>query len=143
MVAVLAPITSVNGQSASEPVREQLLNGLKIFLWERPGDPNVMLKLRINSGAAFDLAGKDGMMALLADVLFPDPTAFEYVRDQLGGKLEVVTTYDSIEVSISGNGNEFERMVELLRNATVATQLTPKMSRDFEKKGSNNFPRRR
>jgi zinc protease len=125
IVAVLAPITSVNGQSASEPVREQLLNGLKIFLWERPGDPNVMLKLRINSGAAFDLAGKDGMMALLADVLFPDPTAFEYVRDQLGGKLEVVTTYDSIEVSISGNGNQFERMVELLRNATVATQLTP------------------
>src|ERR1700758_3138687 len=91
---VIAATVPVNGQLASGPDHEQLLNGLTIFLWERGGDQNVMLKLRINSGAAFDRAGRDGLMALLADVLFPDPTAFEYVKEQLGGRLEVVTTHD-------------------------------------------------
>src|SRR5690348_1754130 len=48
-------------QSAPEPRREQLLNGLRILLWSRPADQNVLIKLRVHSGAAFDLAGKEGM----------------------------------------------------------------------------------
>ena len=62
---------AVRAQSAAEPVRENLLNGLTILFWQRPGDQNVIIKLRINSGAAFDLAGKDGLMALLADACGP------------------------------------------------------------------------
>src|SRR6266436_6899198 len=112
------------GQTFAEPEQEQLLNGLKVAIWQRPGDANVLLKLRINSGAAFDLAGKDGTMALLGDVLFPDPATREYVTEQLGGQLEVSTTYDRIDVIISGKASEFERIVELLRGALVTTQLT-------------------
>ena len=112
-------------QTFAEPEQGQLLNGLKVAFWQRPGDANVLLKLRINSGAAFDLAGKDGTMTLLGDVLFPDPATREYFTEQLGGKLEVSTNYDGIDVLISGKASEFERIVEVLRGALVTTQLTP------------------
>jgi zinc protease len=112
-------------QSSGEPVREQLLNGLTVLFSHRPGDPNVLLKLRVRSGAAFDLAGKGGTMALLGDALFPDPATREYVIEQLGGKLEVVTNYDGIDITISGKASELERMADLLRGALVTPQLTP------------------
>src|SRR5437879_10350763 len=98
---VLLPLGTA-AQSVPEPSREQLLNGLKIFFWQRPGDENVVLKLRLNSGAAFDLAGKAGTMALLGDALFPDPATRDYVTEPLGGRLEVVTSHDAIDVAISG-----------------------------------------
>jgi zinc protease len=96
-----------------------------VLFSQRPGDPNVLIKLRVHSCAAFDFAGKGGAMSLLGDILFPDPTTREYVTEQLGGKLDVVTNYDGIDVTISGSASEFERMVEFLRNALVNTQLTP------------------
>ena len=106
-------------ESAAEPRREQLLNGLPILLSYRPGDPQVLMKLRLQSGAAFDLAGREGLMALLGDILFPDPNTREFVRDELGGRLEVTTDYDHIDVTLSGRATEFERLAELLRNALV------------------------
>jgi zinc protease len=112
-------------QSAPPPTREQLLNGLPVLYWQRPGDPNVFIKLRLNSGAAFDLAGKAGTMALMGDAFFPDPATREYVRDELGGRLDVATSYDSIEVIISGKASELERIVELLRNAILGLNLSP------------------
>src|SRR5712692_6641117 len=124
---VLALLISLQAgaQSFPEPAREHLLNGLTVLLWQRPGDANVLLKLRVHSGAAFDLAGKGGTMALLDDALFPDPSTGLYVREQLGGQFELATNYDSIDVTLSGTASEFERMVELLRGALVTTQLTP------------------
>jgi zinc protease len=110
-------------QNAPEPERETLLNGLRILYWQQPGNPNVLLKLRIHSGAAFDLTGKAGMIALLGDALFPDPATREYATEQLGGKLEVTTTYDAIEVTISGKASGLERMIDLLRGAVLTTQL--------------------
>lgn len=124
LLALLIPFQS-GAQSFPEPVREQLLNGLTVLLWQRPGDANVLLKLRVHSGAAFDLAGKGGTMALLDDALFPDPSTGLFVREQLGGQFELATNYDSIDVTLSGSASEFERMVELLRGALVTTQLTP------------------
>jgi len=111
-------------QTYPEPVREQLLNGLTVLFAERPGDPNVLIKLRVESGAAFDLAGKGGTMALLGDVLFPDPVTREYVSEQLGGRLEVSTNHDAIDVTISGRANELERIVDFLRGALVTPQIT-------------------
>ena len=61
-------------QVPSEPERNRLLNGLRVVLLPRPGEQDVLIKLRIHSGAAFDLAGKAGSMALLGDLLFsPTP----------------------------------------------------------------------
>src|SRR6516225_7404815 len=119
--AVAAPATA---QALPEPNRDQLLNGLHVILWQRPGDQNVLVKLRVHSGAAFDLAGKSGLMALLGDALFPDPATREYVTEELRGRLEVITDYDSINITISGRAGELERIIELLRNALVETALT-------------------
>ncbi len=112
-------------QTVPEPSRQQLLNGLRILLWNRPADGNVYLKLRIHSGAAFDLAGKSGTMALLSDALFPDPTTREYFVEELGGRVEVTSDYDGINVTLSGNASNFERIVELLSTALISTELTP------------------
>ncbi|MGZ8846061.1 MAG: M16 family metallopeptidase [Pyrinomonadaceae bacterium] len=112
-------------QTSQSPDREHLLNGLNVFYWQRPGDSDVLLKLRIHSGAAFDLAGKSGTMALLGDAFFPDPATFEYVNSELGGRLEVSTNYDAIEVTLSGKAAQIERLVELLRNAIITLNLSP------------------
>jgi zinc protease len=120
----LAPVKGM-AQSLPELHREQLLNGLRVLLWSRPGDANVYLKLRIHSGAAFDLAGRSGMMALLSDALFSDPTTREYFTDELGGRVEVTSDYDAINVTLTGRAAMFERIIELLRTAVVNTQLTP------------------
>lgn len=115
----------VTGQVTPEPLREQLLNGLRVLIWPRPADPDVLIKLRIHSGAAFDVSGKGGEMALLGDLLFPDPATREYFTEEMAGRLDVETNYDSITVTMQGRASDFERMVEILRTALVATQLTP------------------
>ena len=114
-------------QAPSEPEREQLLNGLRLLFWLKPGSPDVILKLRINSGAAFDLSGKAGEMALLGDILFPDPATIDYFTDEMGGKLDVKVTYDSTTITMVGKAAELERIVEVLRNAILATQFTPEI----------------
>src|SRR5258708_15366550 len=124
LLAMLIPSPAA-AQTFPDPVREHLLNGLTVLLWQRPGDEKVLLKLRVHAGAAFDLPGKGGTMALLDDALFPDPSTGLFVREQLGGQFELATNYDSIDVTLSGTASEFERMVELLRGALVTTQLTP------------------
>src|SRR3989441_1735709 len=63
--------------------------------------------------------------ALPIYALFPDPATREYVAEQLGGKLEVTTGFDAIDITISGKSSEFERLVEFLRGVLVSTQLTP------------------
>lgn len=122
-IAVLGQPLSV--QTSSEPEREQLLNDLRLLFWLKPGNPNVILKLRINSGAAFDLSGKAGQMALLGDMLFPDPATVDYFTDEMAGKLDVSVNYDSITITMVGKAAELEQIVEVLRNALLATQLTP------------------
>jgi zinc protease len=115
----------VPAQVAIEPERGQLLNGLRVLIWPRPGEQDVLLKLRVHSGAAFDLAGKSGTMALLGDILFPDPAAREYFTEEMQGRLNVTTDYDSLTITMQGRAHEFERIVEILRTALVVTQLTP------------------
>src|SRR5438270_10258381 len=112
------------GQSNLEPRREQLLNGLRILLLPRPGDQNVLIKLRVHDGSAFDLAGKEGLMATLADAMF-DQQARNYVTDELGGRLDVTTDYDAINITLAGKASDFNRLLELARNAVMNTQLTP------------------
>jgi zinc protease len=115
---------SAPAQVPMEPEHARLLNGLRVLIWSRPGDQDVLLKLRVHSGAAFDLAGKSGSMALLGDILFPDPTSREYFTE-MQGRLNVTTDYDSLTITMQGRAQEFERIAEILRTALVTTQLTP------------------
>ncbi len=119
-----ASVASVPAQVPMEPEHARLLNGLRVLIWSRPGDQDVLLKLRLHSGAAFDLAGKEGSMALLGDILFPDSTAREYFTE-MQGRLNVSVDYDCLTVTMQGRAHDFERIVEILRTALVTTQLTP------------------
>ena len=110
-----------------QPEREQLLNGLRLLFWLKPGSPEIILKLRINSGAAFDLSGKSGQMAVLGDLLFPDPATIDYFTDEMGGKLNVNVTYDSTTITMVGKADQLEHIVEVLRNALISTQFTPEL----------------
>ena len=111
-------------QSTPAPRREQLLNGLRILLWSRPADQNVLIKLRVHSGAAFDLAGREGLMATLVDAMFDQQTR-DYVTEELGGRMEVVLGYDTIDITLAGRATDFERLLELARNAVTNPQLSP------------------
>lgn len=125
LIFILGQTPAATAQSLPEPHRDDLLNGLRVLMWNRPGDQNVYLKLRVHSGAAFDLAGKSGLMALLSDALFPDPTTREYFTEELGGRLEVTSDFDTINITMTARASNFERIIELLRTAVVSTQLTP------------------
>jgi|SRR5687767_2698906 len=127
VLCFLLAVPATLAQSTNEPQREQLLNGLRLLLWEKPGSSEVLLKLRINSGSAFDLAGKSGQMALLGDLLFPDANTVEYFREEMAGKLEVAVNYDSTTITMVGKTSEFEQIVDTLRAALLATQLTPEV----------------
>lgn len=123
VVSLCLSAANVHAQNPAAPRREQLLNGLRLLLLHRAGDPQVLLKLRINNGAVFDLAGKEGLMTLLGDALFPDDETRRYVEEELNGRLEVNTSYDHIEILLSGRASDFERLVELLRNAVLQMRL--------------------
>jgi zinc protease len=124
-VCLVCVMAQNNHAQTGEPQRDQLLNGLRILLWSRPGDQNVTLKLRIHSGAAFDTSGKAGTMALLGDILFPDPSIHEYFTGEMGGRLDVETDYDAIEITLAGRASEYDRIVDILRAGLVTTPLTP------------------
>ena len=80
------------------------------MLLPRPGDQEVLIKLRVHSGAAFDLAGKAGSAALLGDILFPDQITREYFTEEMQGRLDVKTNYDSVTITMQGRAREFERI---------------------------------
>ena len=124
-LCLLLLASSLCAQQAPQPEREDLLNGLRLLFWPLPGHSEVILKLRINSGAAFDLAGKSGQMALLGDLLFPDPDTVDYFTSEMGGKLDVTVTYDSTTITMVGKAAELEQIVEVLRNGILATPLAP------------------
>ena len=66
-------------------------------------------------------------MALLGDLLFPDPATLDYFTDEMGGKLNVAVTYDSTTITMVGKADQFDHIVEVLRNGLLATQLTPEV----------------
>ena len=107
-----------------QPRREKLLNGLRILLLSRPGDQNVLIRLRVHDGAAFDLANKEGLMATLADAMFDQQTR-DYVTEELGGRIEVTTDYDAVNITLAGKATDFGRLLELARAAMMNVQLTP------------------
>jgi zinc protease len=63
-------------------------------------------------------------MATLADAMFDQQTR-DYVTDELGGRIEVTTGYDSLDITLAGRASDFERLLELARNAVTNPQLTP------------------
>lgn len=113
------------GQTAKvqTPRQEKLLNGLKTLVWSEPGAGKAMVKIRIHNGSAFDPQNKEGVMALLAEVLFPNETAKEFFREDLGGSLEIISNYDFIQINATANSEQFLTMFETVAVAVTNPQI--------------------
>jgi predicted Zn-dependent peptidase len=105
------------------PKQENLLNGLKILMWPDAKTNKVELKLRIHSGSAFDPQGKEGLMQMLADNLFPNESTREFFLEDLGGELEVITNYDYIQINASSKPESLLTMLETVSTAVSNTSI--------------------
>jgi zinc protease len=105
------------------PREEKLLNGLKLLVWSNPKAEKTSVKLRIHSGAAFDPLAKEGVMALLGDILFPNESVKEYFAEDLGGSLEITSNYDYIQIDASGDHDKILEILEAIAQAVTKPQI--------------------
>lgn len=110
-------------QTANAPREQKLLNGLKVLGWQNANAEKVSVKLRIHSGAAFDPQTKEGVMALLAEILFPNQTAWEYFEQDLGGSLSVESNYDYIQIDATGDNDKILEILEAIASAVTKPQI--------------------
>ena len=103
----------------SAPKEEKLLNGFKLLMWNQPNAEKATVKLRIHSGSAFDPKDKEGVMALLADILFPNEQIKEFFVEDLGGRLEVESNYDYIQITATGNNDQILTILETIAPAVT------------------------
>lgn len=115
LFSLVAP--AIFAQTLPSPKKESLLNGLKVLMWNDDKADKVTVKIRIHAGSAFDPQGKEGVMQLLADNIFPNEAAKEFFTEDLGGSLEVITTYDFIQINASSKSEDFLTMLETLSTA--------------------------
>ena len=106
------------------PREEKLLNGLKLLVWNQPNAGKVNVKLRIHSGAVFDQQGKEGTMALLGEILFPNDAIYEYFREDLNGNLEIESNYDFIQINATGDADKFLDILQTIATAISRPDIT-------------------
>lgn len=124
LFSLIAP--AIFGQTAAPvPAQEKLLNGLKVLMWPDAKSDNVAVRVRVHAGAAFDPQGKEGLMRVLAANLFPSEAAREFFSEDLGGSLDVVTTYDYIQINATAKPEHFLTMLETV-SAAVANLAVDK-----------------
>lgn len=116
---------------SANPTQDKLLNGLKVLTWRAPDAQKVTVKIRIHSGSAFDPQGKEGLMNLLAENIFPTQTARDFFAEDLGGSLEIISNYDYIQINASGSTEEFLTVLQTLASAvstpTIDKETTAKL----------------
>jgi zinc protease len=131
LLAIAAFCFAASAQKLPEPRQEKLLNGLKLLMWPDPKADKVWVKIRVHSGSAFDPQGKEGVMKLLADSFFPNESTRDFFTQDLGGRLEIVSNYDYIQVDASSKPDEFLTMLETLAtavsNPTIDKETTAKL----------------
>ncbi|MEP6789401.1 MAG: insulinase family protein, partial [Acidobacteriota bacterium] len=116
-IAVMFAATPAFSQSLPAPRQEKLLNGLKVLMWSDAKASNVSVKIRIHAGSAFDPQGREGVMQMLADNIFPTEATRDFFKEDLAGGLEIVTTYDYIQINASSKPESFLTMLETLSAA--------------------------
>ncbi len=129
-ITILALILFINaGISFSQPTKlpaprqEKLLNELNFLIWNVPNAEKVTVKLRIHRGAAFDPQGKEGTMALLANILFPNVASREFFEEDLGGSLNITTHYDYIQIDATANSDKVLDVLQTLAIAVTNPQI--------------------
>lgn len=114
-----------------QPKQEKLLNGLKVLMWPNPKADSVTITVRVHSGTSFDPQGKEGVMRLLAENIFPEQAARDFFAEDLGGGLSIESNYDYIEIIASAKPDNFLTMLETLSaaiaNPTIDKPTTAKL----------------
>ena len=108
-----------------KPRQETLLNGLKLLMWRESTANKVTLKVRIHSGSSFDPQGREGVMKILAENIFPTPESRDFFKDDLGGSLEIVSNYDYIQINASSAPDQFLTLLETVGRA-ISTPVIDK-----------------
>lgn len=123
-IAICLLAAGINAQTVTDqPKTDVLLNGLKVYIWNRVASPRVQVKLRIHAGAAFDPQKREGVMRLLAENVFPNEAAHDFFKEDLGGDLSISTNYDYIEISASSTPENMLQMLETLGSAVGSMQI--------------------
>ena len=111
-------------QKIDTPRQEKLLNGLHVLMWNAPTADKVTIKLRIHKGSAFDQQSREGTMALLGDILFPNEQFKEFFAEDLGGSLDITSNYDYIQINITGDTDKFLTILDTLATAVSKPEIT-------------------
>jgi len=117
LLLILSISNFAQASMSAAPVQEKLLNGLKVLSWRTPQAEKVSVKIRIHSGASFDPQGKEGLMAMLAENIFPNQTARDFFAEDLGGSFEIIKNHDFIQINTTGNSEELLTILQTLSNA--------------------------
>lgn len=105
------------------PQQEKLLNQMNVLIWNLPTAEKAIVKLRIHNGSAFDAQNKEGTMALLGDILFPNQAAKEFFQEDLGGSLEITSNYDYIQINATSNSDQLIKMLDTIANALIKLSI--------------------
>ncbi len=131
IVSLLAPAIFSQTPELKKPRQEKLLNGLKLLMWSDRTAPKTAMKVRIHSGSAFDPQGKEGVMKMLTDNIFPNAETREFFAEDLGGSLDITINYDYIQISATAAPDQFLQMVETIAaavsNPTTEKETTAKL----------------
>ena len=107
----------------SSPQQEKLLNRMNVLIWNTPTAEKATVKLRIHAGSAFDQKEKEGTMALLGDIIFPNQAAKEFFQEDLGGSLEIVSNYDYIQINATSDSDQLVKMLDTIANAVIKLNI--------------------
>jgi zinc protease len=104
--------------------RDSLLNGLQLIVLEQAGTGTVSTRLRINSGALFDLAGKGGLADLTMGMLLRGAGGFDAkglseIVERSGFTVKFSLGWDSTEIAISGPADSLESIFDLLGRCVI------------------------
>ena len=117
ILVILTTLTPGQRPGSATPRQEKLLNGLKLLMWNDPSAPEVQVRVRIHAGSSFDPQGKEGVMRLLANSIFPTSASREFFKEDLGGTLEVISNYDYIQINGTAKPSEFVTLLETISQA--------------------------
>ena len=126
-----AVFSNARAQDFKAPRENKLLNGMKLLVWNDSKSPKAFVKIRIHSGSSFDPLGKEGVMQLLADSLFPVESTREFFAEDLNGSFEISTNYDYIQINASGDADKlltiFETLAPPVTNPQINKETTEKV----------------
>lgn len=121
--SAMAIFSALKAQNFPSPRENKLLNGTNLLVWSDAKADKVTVKIRVHSGSAFDPLGKEGVMQLLSDILFPTASTNEFFTEDLNGSFEIVTNYDYIQINASGDADKFLTILETIAPVVTNPQI--------------------